>query len=241
MTGIDTQSLWYHKFNPMPVILGLFSFKSPCLPPCPQFSYWRGWVCSCFCFCPVSISQFSLHPQYLEVCSAIGKGLEKWCHQSNRFFYFFSSFHQMLLCTSPGVWARSMDSRVMNLQWTSETNPCHSWHLFFFFFYSCSIQPSAKNMQNPTTFHHLHCFHPGPTPLSLDWIIASISHPFPCFSLRTAASNPIKNESGEFPGGPLAKTPYSQCREPGFDPWSGIPHAATKRSCMLQLRLGTVK
>ena len=142
MTGIDTQSLWYHKFNPMPVILGLFSFKSPCLPPCPQFSYWRGWVCSCFCFCPVSISQFSLHPQYLEVCSAIGKGLEKWCHQSNRFFYFFSSFHQMLLCTSPGVWARSMDSRVMNLQWTSETNPCHSWHLFFFFF-----TPAPSNHQ----------------------------------------------------------------------------------------------
>ena len=25
----------------------------------------------------------------------------------------------------------------------------------------------------------------------------------------------------DFPGGPLAKTPYSQCRGPGFNPWSG--------------------
>ena len=26
---------------------------------------------------------------------------------------------------------------------------------------------------------------------------------------------------GDFPGGPVAKTPCSQCRGPGFDPWSG--------------------
>ena len=34
----------------------------------------------------------------------------------------------------------------------------------------------------------------------------------------------------DFPGGPVGKTPGSQCRGPGFDPWSGnkIPHAATK-------------
>ena len=25
----------------------------------------------------------------------------------------------------------------------------------------------------------------------------------------------------DFPGGPAGKTPYSQCRESGFDPWSG--------------------
>ena len=25
----------------------------------------------------------------------------------------------------------------------------------------------------------------------------------------------------DFPGGPVAKTPRSQCRGPGFDPWSG--------------------
>ena len=26
---------------------------------------------------------------------------------------------------------------------------------------------------------------------------------------------------GDFPGGPVAVTPSSQCRGPGFDPWSG--------------------
>ena len=25
----------------------------------------------------------------------------------------------------------------------------------------------------------------------------------------------------DFPGGPVAKTPCSQCREPRFNPWSG--------------------
>ena len=25
----------------------------------------------------------------------------------------------------------------------------------------------------------------------------------------------------DFPGGPVAKTPHSQCRGPGSDPWSG--------------------
>jgi hypothetical protein len=36
----------------------------------------------------------------------------------------------------------------------------------------------------------------------------------------------------DFPGGPGAKTPCSQCRGPGFDFWSGnqIPHASTKGS-----------
>ena len=36
---------------------------------------------------------------------------------------------------------------------------------------------------------------------------------------------------GDFPGGPVAKTPGSQCRAPRFDPWSG-----NGRSHMLQLR-----
>ena len=29
-----------------------------------------------------------------------------------------------------------------------------------------------------------------------------------------------KGEKGDFPGGPVSKTPHSQCRGPGFDPWS---------------------
>ena len=34
----------------------------------------------------------------------------------------------------------------------------------------------------------------------------------------------------DFPGGPVVKTPCSQCRDPGFDLWSGnqIPHAVMK-------------
>ena len=39
-----------------------------------------------------------------------------------------------------------------------------------------------------------------------------------------------KKEMRDFLGGPVAKTPPSQCRGPGFDPWSGneIAHAAMK-------------
>ena len=56
--------------------------------------------------------------------------------------------------------------------------------------------------------------------------------------------------SWDFPHGQAVKTLCSQSRGTGFDPWSGsyIPHAATKRSCMrqlrsymLQLRLGAAK
>ena len=37
----------------------------------------------------------------------------------------------------------------------------------------------------------------------------------------------------DLPSGPLAKTPCSQFRGPGFDPWSGnwIPRAASKIQC----------
>ena len=40
-----------------------------------------------------------------------------------------------------------------------------------------------------------------------------------------------KRPKGDFPGGPVAETPSSQCREPEFHPWSEnqIPHAATKK------------
>ena len=31
----------------------------------------------------------------------------------------------------------------------------------------------------------------------------------------------LKRSLGDFPGGPLGKTPHSQCRGPRFDPWSG--------------------
>ena len=37
----------------------------------------------------------------------------------------------------------------------------------------------------------------------------------------------------DFPDGPVAKTPCSQCRLSGFDPRSGnsIPHATAKTQC----------
>ena len=30
-----------------------------------------------------------------------------------------------------------------------------------------------------------------------------------------------KNKDGDLPGGPVAKTPWSHCRGPGFNSWSG--------------------
>ena len=42
-----------------------------------------------------------------------------------------------------------------------------------------------------------------------------------------------KKQIRDIPGGPVVKTPRSQCRGPGFDPWSGneVLHAATKTQC----------
>ena len=56
-------------------------------------------------------------------------------------------------------------------------------------------------------------------------------------------SHPLETLIRDLPGGPVVKTPYSQCKSSGFDPWSGnyMPHAATKRSRVPQLRLGANK
>ena len=47
----------------------------------------------------------------------------------------------------------------------------------------------------------------------------------------------------DFPAGPVAKTPYSQCRVPGFNPWSRnlTLHTDTKRSHVPPLRPSTAK
>ena len=43
---------------------------------------------------------------------------------------------------------------------------------------------------------------------------------------------------GDFPGGPVARTPHSQCRRPGFDPWSGTrSHMPQLRVCMSPLKI----
>ena len=48
-------------------------------------------------------------------------------------------------------------------------------------------------------------------------------------NLRESESK-FKTKSWDMPGGPVAKTPFSQCRGLGFDPWSWkwIPHATVK-------------
>ena len=47
-----------------------------------------------------------------------------------------------------------------------------------------------------------------------------------------------KNNLGDFPGGPVARTPHSQCRRPGFDPWSGTrSHMPQLRVCMSPLKI----
>ena len=43
------------------------------------------------------------------------------------------------------------------------------------------------------------------------------------------SSDSLKILHWGFPGGPVGKTPHSQCRGPGFNPWSGN-YAAIKRS-----------
>ena len=46
----------------------------------------------------------------------------------------------------------------------------------------------------------------------------------------------LKKHCGrDFPGGPVAKSPCSQYRGPGFDPWSGTVFH------MLQLKMSTTK
>ena len=59
----------------------------------------------------------------------------------------------------------------------------------------------------------------------------------------------IKGNDMDFPGGPVARTPHSQCWGHGFNPWSGnqIPHTATRFVCcnemprMGHLGPGTIK
>ena len=38
---------------------------------------------------------------------------------------------------------------------------------------------------------------------------------------RAKKKKKLSKKIRDFPGGPVAKTPCSQCRGPRFDPWSG--------------------
>ena len=41
------------------------------------------------------------------------------------------------------------------------------------------------------------------------------------WNLKKIYTKELIYKTGEFPGGPVVKTLHSQCRGPGFDPWSG--------------------
>ena len=43
-----------------------------------------------------------------------------------------------------------------------------------------------------------------------------------CSSLKETTERRQEEVLRDIRGGPVAKTPSSQCRVPGFDPWSGI-------------------
>ena len=66
------------------------------------------------------------------------------------------------------------------------------------------------------------------SPAKTEWTVSIISTP----SLPVCKIKKINVQLWDFPGCPVAKTLHSQCRDPGFDLWSGnwIPHVATKSS-----------
>ena len=49
---------------------------------------------------------------------------------------------------------------------------------------------------------------------------ATVTH-FSRTSERITRLNSSKSQQRDFPGGPVAKTPHSQYRDPGFNPWPG--------------------
>ena len=52
-----------------------------------------------------------------------------------------------------------------------------------------------------------------------------------------------ERREGGLPGGPVAKTSCSQCRGPGFNPWSKnlIPHASTKTDAAKEINILKLK
>ena len=39
--------------------------------------------------------------------------------------------------------------------------------------------------------------------------------------IREVCLYSLKKKNGDFPGGPVVKTPHFPCRDHGFDPWLG--------------------
>ena len=63
---------------------------------------------------------------------------------------------------------------------------------------------------------------PAPGPLLLATRLYRMQS-LPCSEVRPAGveKKEQKQMGGDFPGGAVVKTLCSQCRGPGFDPWSG--------------------
>ena len=63
-------------------------------------------------------------------------------------------------------------------------------------------------------------------------LILLLCHPNQGPQLLQAPLSSTTKQAQDFPGGPVAKTPCSQCRGPRFNPWSGnyIPQAEAKIS-----------
>ena len=65
---------------------------------------------------------------------------------------------------------------------------------------------------------------PFPFGIAGPWILTQEGWVFGGMSLPSSLSAGFRIKSlflGHLPGGPVAKTPSSRCRGPGFDPWSG--------------------
>ena len=53
------------------------------------------------------------------------------------------------------------------------------------------------------------------------WIVLCVSQSLFLFFKIKKDQRYLNKDIRDFPGGPVAKTPVSQYREPRFDPWSG--------------------
>ena len=93
-----------------------------------------------------------------------------------------------------------------------------------------------KNTGSTLKYFSTHC-HTLPSPICLYGGLKNFYVPYVSWFKGNQSNHSIPQDR-EFPGGPVAETPRSQCRGPGFDPGSGnqISHAATKRSCKPQLK-----
>lgn len=99
--------------------------------------------------------------------------------------------------------------------------------------------PLMPTPAEPQVFIHLTSFlsrlrlNKGSMAKSLN--ITELIHHFDFVDEETDSKQLRVRVGKDFPGGPVAKTLRSQCRGPGFNPWSGgyIPHVTTKDpSCL---------